>query len=358
MVGGQAVQAARLLRHLQGEESVRAGFQAIDVHLPRFHARVRSVPYVRTATNLPAYVARLLAVVPRYDVVHVFSASLWSYALWTLPVVLTAKAFGKRLIVNYRDGRAAEHMATWRSALPTLRLADAIVCPSGYLVDVFRDFGIDARSIFNILDFSQFPFRERTLLRPRFLTNRILEPLYNVECILRAFALVQRQRPEASLTIAHDGASRPALERLARDLGLQHTQFVGTVDYARVPALYDEADLYVTTPNADCMPGSLLECFASGVPVIATRVGGIPYILSHEETGLLVEPDDHAGVAAAALRLLDDPSLSRSIVRRARTEVRKYSWEGGVRDQWLALYAQLGDRLALARSPSRGTPSG
>jgi glycosyltransferase involved in cell wall biosynthesis len=296
---------------------------------------------MRTAANLPGYIGQLLARVPRYDIVHVFSASLWSYALWTLPAILAARLWRKRLIVNYRDGRAAEHVTTWRTALPTLRMADAIVCPSGYLVDVFRDFGLPARSIFNILDFGQFHYRDRAPLRPRFLTNRILEPLYNVECILRAFALVQRQRSDATLTIAHDGASRPALERLARDLALHATTFLGTVDYARVPALYDDADLYVTTPYADCMPGSLLECFASGLPVIATRVGGIPYILSHGETGWLIEPDDHEGLAAAALRLIEDPDLSRSLTARARVEVRKYAWDGGVREQWLNLYEEL-----------------
>jgi glycosyltransferase involved in cell wall biosynthesis len=349
MVGGQSVQAARLLRHLAGEPSIDVGFQPIDVRIPGLHAQVRRLPYARTATNLPAYVAHLLARIPRYEVIHVFSAGLWSYTLWTLPVVLLTKLFRKKLIINYRDGRAAEHVTRWRTALPSLRMADAVVCPSEYLVDVFRGFGLPARSILNMLDFDGFPYRDRSPLRPVFVTNRILEPLYNVECILRAFALLQARLPEATLTIAHDGPSRSALERLARELSLHHVDFVGTIGYAQIPELYAEADIYLTTPNADCMPGSILECFASGLPVIATNVGGIPYIVTNEKTGLLVERDDHRGLAAAAERLLEERVFAKSIIERARQEVRRYSWDGGVRRGWLGLY----EEMARGGSPNR-----
>jgi glycosyltransferase involved in cell wall biosynthesis len=101
-------------------------------------------------------------------------------------------------------------------------------------------------------------------LKPAFLTNRILEPLYNVGCVLRAFAIVQKRYPEASLTIAHDGPSRSGLERLARDLNLRNTRFVGRVPHEKIPELYDAADIYMTSPNVDCMPGSSSNAFAPG----------------------------------------------------------------------------------------------
>ena len=71
--------------------------------------------------------------------------------------------------------------------------SDVRVSPLDYVVDVFEKAGIPARRIYNIIDSSPFRYRQRRKLRPIFMTNRILEPLYNVGCILRAFALIQKR---------------------------------------------------------------------------------------------------------------------------------------------------------------------
>ena len=118
---------------------------------------------------------------------HIFSASYWSYGLWSLPSLLLGKLLGKKLILNYRSGEANDHLTNWRSALPTIRLADAIISPSGYLVDVFARFGLKIGSINNIIDPGQ-----RRLLRPVFLRNRILEPLYNVQSHFALFRSCSR----------------------------------------------------------------------------------------------------------------------------------------------------------------------
>lgn len=172
------------------------------------------------------------------------------------------------------------------------------------------------------------------------MTNRILEPLYNVDCILKAFALIQERYPEATLTVAHDGCCRPALEQLAKDLKLKNTTFIGRVPHAEVTALYDSADIYLTTPNIDCMPGSLLECFASGLPVVATKAGGIPYIATDRESALLVDLDDHKAVAARSIELLENPELVETITKGGLREVQKYHWKP-VRDQWAQVYEEL-----------------
>jgi glycosyltransferase involved in cell wall biosynthesis len=222
-----------------------------------------------------------------------------------------------------------------------------LITPSAFLVDVFARHGIKARYIFNVVDFSSFPYRERRKLRPVFMTNRILEPLYNVECILRAFVIIQERYPEASLTIAHDGPSRRGLEKMARDLKLRNTQFIGRVPYHEVGALYDAADVYLTSPNFDCMPGSILECFASGLPVVATNAGGIPYIAENERTALLVDIDDHQGLAQGAIRLLEDQELVARLTDNARDEVKKYDWSY-IGDKWVAVYHELLGRVSPA----------
>ena len=246
----------------------------------------------------------------------------------------------KPIVLNYRDGQADDHLRNWRTAIPTIRRMDAVVVPSPFLGSVFAPHGLRVETISNILDTSRFRYRPRRQLRPAFLHSRILEPLYNVPCSLRAFQLVQQRYPDASLTVAHDGPSRRALEQLGRELGLRNTRFIGRVPHSDIATLYDSADIYLTSPDIDCMPGSILECFASGLPVVATRAGGIPFIATDEKTALLVPTGDHKAMAHAALRLLNEPALVEGLTRRAFESCERYA-ESHVRREWTALYRRL-----------------
>ena len=349
MLGGQSRQCARLRGQLQEEPSLEVSFQPVNPRLPGSLRRLQSVKYVRTVVTTLAYWAQLAARAWRCDILHVFSASYYSYMLSAMPAVLLGRLYGKKVILNYRSGEAEDHLRNWRTAVPTIRLADAVVVPSGYLVDVFERFGLKARAIHNIVELDRFRFRERQPLRPVFLTSRLLEPLYNVGCVLRAFALVQKQVPEASLTVAGEGWMRAELEQLARDLGLRHTKFIGGVPFEGMPDMYDGADIYLTATDLDNMPSSIVECLAAGLPVVTTDAGGIPYIVKHEETCLMIARDDHEAMAAGALRLLADGELAARIARNAREHCRKFSWPA-VRREWLKLYHEL---AAAAPEPRR-----
>ncbi len=340
MVGGQSVQAAKLVSILGALPELEVSFLPIDPKVPPTLQWVRKLPGLRTVLMSLLYFVGLLRAVPRCNILHVFTAGLSSYTLWTVPALLCSRLFKKQFVMHYHDGQAEQHLAEWRSAGPTVALADSLVVPSGFLLDVFSAHGIRAEVISNIVELNRFVYRQRTVLRPVFMTNRMLEPHYNLPCILRAFAIVQRIYPEASLVIAHDGPSRPMLEQMTLELHLQHVSFIGRVAYEDVPRLYEAAEIYVMTPNVDNMPGSLLECFASGVPVIATRAGGIPYIAEDRRTALLVNVDDHEAVAARALELLSEPDLVQSLTKEGAREVQRYGAEP-VRDAWLSLYQRI-----------------
>ena len=358
ILGGQAVQAARLLRRFREIPTIEAEFLPVNPRLPGFLGRLQKIKYVRTLLTESAYLAQLVWRLRRYDVVHIFSASYFSFLLAPTPALLISKLYGKRTILNYRSGEAEDHLRRWRSAVPTLRVADELVVPSGYLVDVFAQFGLSARSIFNIVDLARFRFRERLPLRPAFFANRNFEPLYNVACVLRAFALIQTRFPEARLTLAGDGSQRQELEILAESLALRHVQFLGRVSPERMHSLYDEADIYLNASSIDNMPASIIEAFAAGLPVVSTRAGGIPYIVSDGETGLLVDIDDHHGMADSAIRLLENPDLAVRLVSRAREEcAERYNWPA-VRDQWLTLYRSLasGEREIAHRDTATPSP--
>src|SRR5262249_59605743 len=126
----------------------------------------------------------------------------------------------------------------------------------GYLVDVFARFGFRAQAIFNIAALDEYRFRGRRPLRPLFFTGRSHEPLYNVPCVLRAFALIQRRYPEARLTVGGDGGERRRLEQLSRELKLRNTTFTGLIPSDRIPAAYDAPHLYRTATHIYNMPNS------------------------------------------------------------------------------------------------------
>jgi glycosyltransferase involved in cell wall biosynthesis len=339
--GGQARQAVRLMEGLRKEDSLAISFIP---HNPRVAAPLRflqRIKYVRTVVTSLYYWFLLLTRLWKYDIVHVFSASYWSYTLSVMPAILIGKLYGKKVLVNYRSGEADDHLRNWKlTAVPVLRMADMIVVPSGYLVDVFAQFGLRAQPIFNVVELDAFAYRDRKPIRPVFLTSRLHEPLYNVPCVLRAFALIQERFPNASLTVAGDGWMRPQLEALAQELGLKQTVFVGRVQFEKMPALYDAADIYLTATDLDNMPGSVIECLSCGLPVVTTDAGGVPYIVTHEKTALIVPRGDHRAMAASAIRLLEDNELAVRLSRAGLESCRRFTWPA-VRDEWLRVYSEL-----------------
>lgn len=336
IIGGQSIQASKLLRYLRDEPSVRIRFLPIDSQL----APVLSMKYVRTLINLVLYLARLLASVVRADVVHIFTPGYLAFYLAPMPALLAARVFRKPAILNYHDGRAEDHLARWPLARWLIRLATEIVVPWDYLVEVFARFGLRAASICNVAGTESIAYHARSQPRPIFLHTRGLAREYNPACTLRAFALVQQRYPEARLIVAHDGPERPALLNLTVSLGLRKVNFIGPVAPQTMPALYESADIYLMSPDADNMPLSLLECFAAGLPVVSSNAGGIPGLIQDQVNGLLFDPGDHRAMAACALRLLEEPGLAARLAADARARCGRYAWRE-IGPQWTELYRCL-----------------
>jgi glycosyltransferase involved in cell wall biosynthesis len=148
-----------------------------------------------------------------------------------------------------------------------------------------------------------------------------LVPIKDVDNLLRAVALVQVQIPNLRLVVAGDGELRSPLETLAADLGLaERVTFLGwQQDLATV---YGAMDLFVLTSLNEGTPVSLIEAMAAGVPVVATAVGGVPDVVEHAVTGMLVPPQQPDVLAAAIVAALTDAERTARMAARARTSVR------------------------------------
>jgi glycosyltransferase involved in cell wall biosynthesis len=341
ILGGQSVQADLLVSRWRRDPRVAVDFLPVNPRLPGPLRVLQRVKYVRTAVTWPRYLWSLVRNVPGHDVVHVYSASYLSFLLAPAPAVLVGRLFRKKVVLNYHSGEAEDHLRRWpRTAIPVIRSADRLVVPSNYLVDTLRQFDLQATAVFNVVETEQFAYRPRQPLRPRFLSTRNLEPMYNVAGVLRAFAAIQAALPDATLAVVGDGSQREELERLSRELGLHGVEFVGRVPPGSMPGIYNEADVFLNASEIDNMPLSILEAFSAGLPVVTTVAGGIPYFVKDGETGFLVGMGDHAALADRALRLLANPELAAVMATRARASCGEYAWET-VREKWLSLYEEL-----------------
>src|SRR5215471_4733989 len=218
ILGGQAVQASRLVKSWRDDPDVHAWLVPIDPVPPGPLAALRTIKYVRTVATQLCYWPLLLRRLRRADVVHVFSASRSSFFLAPLPAILIGRLLNKPVIVNYRSGDAAEHLAGSFVARAALKSVNVNVVPSSFLLDVFRQIGIRSTVIANLADLRRFQYRVRAPLRPRLLSTRNFDSAYNVACTLRAFGRVQARYPEAAITLVGDGPERRSLRALSRDL--------------------------------------------------------------------------------------------------------------------------------------------
>lgn len=339
-VGGQSAQTDLLLRLWRNDPDIDISFVAVDPLLPRVLAWAERIPGLRTILREPIYFWHLWRGLKDVDVAHIFSASYWSFVLAPAPAWLLAKMRGCRSLVNYHSGEASDHLRRFRSAAFVLSRVDKIVVPSGYLVEVFRKFKLPASAVPNIVDLSQFRYRERTALRPHLVCTRGFSRYYSVDVVVRAFAEVVKKYPDAQLDLVGSGPLEADIRKLVADLNLSGVNFTGVASRQEIGKRYDQADIFINASWLDNMPLSILEAFASGTVVVSTSPECMPYLVEHERTGLLSPVGDEKALAANAIRLSRDPAFAASLARNAHEESQKYTWQA-VREQWLKTYRGL-----------------
>jgi glycosyltransferase involved in cell wall biosynthesis len=162
-----------------------------------------------------------------------------------------------------------------------------------------------------------------------------LKPKYGPDVMIEAFAKIHAARPNTKLILAGRGEMHEQLRRRVDELGLTNrVQILGRVDHDQVPALIRSFDIMVmpSVYESETFGVAAIEASASGVPVVASRVGGVPEAVLHEKTGLLVPPRDVDALAAACITLIDDSARRREMGRAGRRFVeRYYSWDEDTR---------------------------
>jgi glycosyltransferase involved in cell wall biosynthesis len=174
--------------------------------------------------------------------------------------------------------------------------------------------------------------------------------------VLRAFRLLRDGEVDATLCMVGDGPEREELERLASDLGMMRScLFAGYQE--DVAPFFAAFDAFVLPSGNEGTPVTAIEALASGCPVVATRVGGVPDVVRDGVDGLLVEPGDREALADALARLAADPELRRRMGEAGRERVLpRYAVERLI-DDVDGLYRRLLAKKGVAVSEAvAGTP--
>jgi glycosyltransferase involved in cell wall biosynthesis len=315
------------LRELLEGEGIRV--ELIQVNAPYRPAWIAPVRGLRAIFRLVPYLFSLWRALGRSDVAHLMANSGWSWHLFVAPAIWLGYLRGTPVIVNYRGGYAGEFLATSaRWVRFSMRRAARLIVPSGFLQQEFARHGMSADIVPNIVDTARFrPGGEKDSKRPVILVARNLELIYDNACALDAFSIISKRVPEARLVIAGSGPEEGRLKDQSVRLGVaEKINFVGRVDAADMPALYRTATVALNTSRVDNMPNSVLEALAAGVPVVSTSVGGVPFVVEHERTALLVPPNHPEATASAILRLLDDDDLWQRLRQAGVEESKRYTW--------------------------------
>jgi glycosyltransferase involved in cell wall biosynthesis len=339
-VGGQSVQADLLQRFWKDDTEIEVSFVAVDPPLLPGFRWAQDIRGLRTLLREPIYFFDLWRGIKEADVVHIYSASYWSFLLAPTPAWLFAKLRGKKALINYHSGEARDHLQRFQSGTQVLSRVDKIVVPSTYLVDVLQEFGLSAVAVPNVVDLGQFQYRRRNPLRPMLVCTRGFSRYYSVDLVVRAFAEVKKVYPEATLDLVGNGPLEADVRGEVESLRLTGVNFTGVASRQEIGKYYDQADIFINASWLDNMPVSVIEAFASGTPVVTTSPECMPYLVTHEQTGLLSPVGDEKALAANVIRVLRDTALAGRLSENAYSESKKYRWEV-VREQWLNVYRCL-----------------
>ena len=299
------------------------------------------------------YAVRVANAAP-FDVVHahfgptgVSAVALRDAGVFDAPIVCSFHGYDANVIAQQWPGcydgmvgkveRVTAGTTFMRGVVEDLGFAadDVTVWPQG--VDVrhiaFRDGPRDTRDGFHALSVAR------------------LVDFKGIDVSIRAVAAARSRIPNLRYTIIGEGERREDLERLAQELGVADiVTFAGPRPHDEVLAAFGNADVFLLTGRVDSegqkegQGVAPLEAAASGLPVIAARAGGLTEVVRHEQTGLLIEPEDFEAAATALVRLAGDPGLRAALGAAGRAHVEALFSQAHSLDVIEEVYRSVGRR--------------
>ncbi|WP_313803888.1 glycosyltransferase family 4 protein [Flavobacterium sp.] len=212
------------------------------------------------------------------------------------------------------------------------------IAPSHYLLTEFEKAGYtNLAYIPNTIEIQNYNLRQRSVIQPKIIWVRAFAEIYNPKMAVDVLHQIKTYYPNAELCMVgpdKDG-SGAATQGYAKSLGLD-VRFTGQLSKKEWTTLANDYDIFINTTHFDNTPVSVMEAMALGLPVVSTNVGGIPYLLNHNENALLVADDNVCEMVKAVSLLLEDTVLTDKLSKAGRAKAESWDWQT-VKKDWIAL---------------------
>lgn len=275
--------------------------------------------------------------------VDVFSGPAFG---WAEAVCWLLRRLGKPFALTLHGGNLPAFSRRWPRRVRRLLASAAVVTtPSAYLLEQMQPYRSGLRLLPNPIDLLKYEYRVRAEPRPELVWLRAFHEIYNPSLAPRVLAELVDSFPGARLTMVGPDKGDGSLPRARSTIDncgvADAVVLAGPVHKSEIPAVLNRGDVFLNTTNCDNAPVSVIEAMASGLCIVSTDVGGIPYLLRDGHDALLVRPDDPSAMAAAVRRILTEPGLAERLSGNARRKAEEFDWRN-ILPQWEKLLTEVG----------------
>jgi glycosyltransferase involved in cell wall biosynthesis len=273
--------------------------------------------------------------------IDVFSGSAFRWAEIT---GFLLRLFRKPYILTLHGGNLPSFAEKYPDRVRRLLAhAHIVTAPSQYLREQMSVYRADILYLPNPIHLTTYTYKQREKCDANLIWLRALHQLYNPEMAVHVMAKLKDHFPDITLDMygpdKQDGSIQ-RIQALIQKLNLQAQVFVrGAIPKHQVPSILAQCDIFLNTTNVDNTPVSVMEAMATGLCIVTTNVGGLPYLLQHNDTAMLVPANDVEGMVAAIRELLTNPDTAARLSAHARSAAEQFDWSV-ILPQWERLFRE------------------
>jgi glycosyltransferase involved in cell wall biosynthesis len=273
----------------------------------------------------------------KYDIFHIHGCSFFGFFPIVIGVMI-GKLLKKKIIITYHGGELYEFINKYKTkVIYFLNKADIITVPSKYLQNILNNNSIKSKYLPNIIRDDNVYFKKREKLKPILIVTRTLDEVYNIPLSIMAFKDLKKVVPDAKLKIVGDGKLKNEILELVKKENIDDIEFIGRVPNSKIGEILNTADIFINTSNKDNMPLSLFEALACGLPVISTKVGGIPDYITDGINGFLIEPNNKEQLISKIIYILNNQDEVQKIIANGYDTFQKLTLRN-LKSEYLKLY--------------------
>lgn len=250
--------------------------------------------------------------------------------------IILLKLLGKKVIITIHGGYVPEYIEkNPKIYLYVLKKADIITCPSLYMVQRLKKFGLETIQIENIIFIDSYEYTDKTIFRPKIFWMRAFNPIYNPLLMVEVIRILKDNYPEIECLMGGtENNYMIEVKNKIKEYNLEGNIILpGFVNIENKNKYAKKYDIYVSTNIIDNAPVTFLEMMALGLPIISTDVGGVGYLVEDNETALLVPTNDAEMMAKRIVELITKPSIGNKLRINSKNLLKNFS-ENEILTKW------------------------